>query len=112
MTVQNPEFVTAVTELVKDSKIEITLFDCVNEMQQTETYTYTEHAKGTSVIGAGQNKQVYEVDGTIPKSEVKKSNSISTNPIPHITYVKTWFCEQTVEYEKMIQDLLLRNQQF
>ena len=100
MTVQNPEFVTAVTELVKDSKIEITLFDCVNEMQQTETYTYTEHAKGTSVIGAGQNKQVYEVDGTIPKSEVKKSNSISTNPIPHITYVKTWFCEQTVEYEK------------
>ena len=98
MTVQNPEFVSAVTELVKDSRIEITLFDTVSETKQKETYSYTEHVKGTSVIKVGQREEIHEIDSNYPRKKEEKSESSSTYPVPGITYVKTWFCEQTVEY--------------
>lgn len=98
MIVQNPEFVSAVTELVKDSKINITLFDNVNEITEKETYSYTENEKGTIVVTLQGRDVIHQVDTSYSQTKETTTKTSMTNPIPQITYVKTWFCEQTVEY--------------
>ena len=99
MVVQNPEFVSAVTELVKNSRIEITLFDSINEITETETYSYIQHEKGSRTTTVQGSEVVIPIDNSSEKKQQTTTHTTTTNPIPQITYVKTWFCEQTVEYE-------------
>ena len=86
MTVQNPEFVSAVTELVKDSEIDITLFNNENKQTITATLDCVKH----TIINGQETTEDSTVTEKIIESEVKT--------IPQITYVKTWFCEQTMKY--------------
>ena len=88
MITQNPEFVDAVTELVKDSEIHITLMENVitETIQTKRTYTKnTKYADGTETTRE-------------PVQEQSTTTSQRTEIFPAITYVKTWFCEQTIEY--------------
>lgn len=103
MISQNPEFVSALVDLIKDSRIEITIMDTVTTNEFTETYTYTPVKKwveevrisDTEVerVPRGPEKQPEE-------KEITKTTTISTTPNFNITYVKTWFCEQSITYNK------------
>lgn len=86
---ENPEFVSAVTDLVKRSKINITLMD-------TETTTVQE-------VTTSSIKHVKTPDGEVttePVKNVSKTTTIVTVPTVKVTYAQTWFCEQTIEYNK------------
>ena len=104
MISQNPEFVSAVVDLIKDSRIEITIMDNVSTYETMEryTYTYNEKYKKTVVVGSGQTQREEEISGEIHKNitEVTKETTVTTTPSAHITYVKTWFCEQKISYNK------------
>lgn len=94
MITKNPEFVSAAVDLVKDSRIEITVLDTTNKSVETEVYTYTRNTKG-SVSSGGIIVDAGDVEN-------KKKTTITTVesviPSVKVTYVKTWFCEQNVEY--------------
>ena len=104
MISQNPEFVSALVDLIKDSRIEITIMDNVSTYVSTETYNYTLNTKsevtGTDV-NTGQPYSYY-VTNSSNQTEITKTTTISTNPSANINYVKTWFCEQTISYGKNI----------
>ena len=95
MISQNPEFVSAVVDLIQDSRIEITIMDNVSTNISAQTYKYTlnqiEYTEETST----SRKKI-----STPKAETTKTTTISKTPSANITYVKTWFCEQTIEYSK------------
>ena len=104
MISQNPEFVLALVDLIKDSRIEITIMDNVSTYENMEryTYTYNEKYKKTVVVGSGQTQREEEISGEIHKNitEITKETTVTTTPSAHITYVKTWFCEQKISYNK------------
>lgn len=103
ITTGNPEFVSALTDLIKYGRIEITVMDNVTNDKTTTVTEYTEHTKKRV------KESVSREDGS-PVYGVKESSNEKTNtkveivktvtPNPQITYVKTWFCEQTIEYKK------------
>ncbi len=112
MVSQNPEFVSEVTDLIKGSKIDLTIFDTKTISEEEENYTYTTHIKGSRIIHNVPTGE-YDIDG-IPITEdvvepINESNNeeentttIVTTVIPtlKVTYVKTWFCEQSITYKK------------
>lgn len=101
MISQNPEFVSALVDLIKDSRIEITVMDNVSTYVDLQTYKYDLHTK-TKHTGEHQN-QTYTYYTTSTQSdvtEVTKETTITTTPSVNITYVKTWFCEQKISYSK------------
>lgn len=114
MISQNPEFVSAVTDLIKDSRIEITIMDNVSTYVSTEQYDYTLHTRERVVRTPNQDSQAqgpstfeptyvsYE-DSEQDVTEITRTTTISTNPSANITYVKTWFCEQSVSYNRTTQ---------
>ena len=108
MISKNPEFVSAVVDLIKDSRIEITVMDKITTNEVLEEYKYTPMRKWTdykTVTGSTPaqttvQKIVHnEKDGN-DVTEVTKTTTISTNPTFNITRVKTWFSEQNIEYNK------------
>lgn len=104
MISQNPEFVSALVDLIKDSRIEITIMDNVSTHEDLETYTYilNDRYKTIETTGSGQTLQEEEVIKETHQNiiEVTKKTTITATPSAHITYVKTWFCEQKISYNK------------
>lgn len=114
---QNPEFVSAVVDLVKQSDIRLTVLDTNSENVETETYTYTENTKtkkkveSTSYDAWDTEKQYPHTSYTLEEetnSETKTetTETITTSVIPtvQVTYAKTWFCEQTITYNKKAEN--------
>lgn len=85
---QNPEFASAVADLVKQSDIKITFIDKKSTNVTTDVHTYTLNTK----------------EGSETKSEDKtdtiETTIISTMANPVVSYAKTWFSEQTIGYTK------------
>ena len=102
MISQNPEFVSAVVDLIKDSRIEIMVMDNISIYQEIKTSEYTQHKKWTETVtvGAGDTKHDEERPRYSEKdvTEVEKITKTTVSPSPQITYVKTWFCEQGISY--------------
>lgn len=102
MISQNPEFVSAVTDLIKDSRIELTIMDSVSENVQTYTYEYTQHTRTKHEYTDSEgNTHSYYSESSSDKAEATRTTTITTTPSAYITYVKTWFCEQEIKYKKV-----------
>lgn len=98
----NPEFTSALADIIMDSRIEITLLDNVSTNVKTQTYNYKEHTRVETEDDtyAGGTATIYrEVVEDV--SEVKQTTTVMYNPTPKVTYVKTWFCEQKITYNKV-----------
>jgi len=117
MISQNPEFVSAVTDLVKNSDIRLTVLDTNSKSVNTETYTYIENTKTktkveTTSYDAWDTQQQYpytvttleENTSSEEKTEVVETTTTSVIPTIKVTYAKTWFCEQTITYNKKQED--------
>lgn len=98
MITQNPEFVSAVTDLVKNSEIRLTVLDTKTYTIESETYTYTENIRKKILNEDGT--YTYEEPVTETKTDLIKTTTDSRTPIARVTYAKTWFCEQTITYNK------------
>ena len=115
MITQNPEFVSKVTDLVKDSEIRLVVFDAENYMETTETYTYTENTKTKEKLEDDEETNINEIDinsinttaedddykeetTAVTKTTVTKIKTRRIAPSIKVAYAKTWFCEQTIEY--------------
>lgn len=113
MISENPEFAKAVTDLVRQSEIRITLMDSESTNITKETSTYTENTKTRKRV-RHVTYEAWDTDKKYPqvtytyeedtkketKTETTETTITSTNPVVAITYVKTWFCEQTITYNK------------
>ncbi len=106
LTSQNPEFVSAVADLIRDSRIEITIMDNVSTNVREETYTYTPMRKWEETV-APETNSIDEEPQTVlrreagePVTEITRTTTVTTTPSFKPTYVKTWFCEQTINYIK------------
>ena len=102
MISQNPEFVSALTDLIKDTKIDITIMDNITTTITTETFKCIVHSKvkdiemtedGVETSGKYNYSQRVETD-------ITKTTVIEKQPAFNPTYVKTWFCEQSISYAK------------
>jgi len=90
LVAQNPEFVSAVTDLIKNSEIRITLLDTTSETVDTQTEQYTINTENMA------NRTISSRQVT----SVKQTTTKSRNPTAKITYARTWFSEQTITYNK------------
>lgn len=111
MVSQNPEFAAAAAKLVDDSEIRLTLLDNVSTKEVVETYSYVTHKKGTKYVpnintgvgyNRGPNQGTYEPveDNPTPGSSTTTTTTTTVTTSMAVTYVKTWFCEQKIVYEK------------
>lgn len=94
---QNPEFVSAVADLIIDSRIEITVMDNTKTNVKTETYTYHDH----HYSAVNRDSRPAETDSSYNYDKITKITRTTTtekSPSVKINYVKTWFCEQSVSY--------------
>ncbi len=101
MVSQNPEFVSAVTDMVKNSRIELTIMDTETVNVEEEKYSFTRNTKTTT-----ERKHQGTVTGTSttkgePRNMLKTTKTTTTTVIPtvKITYAKTWFSEQRITYK-------------
>lgn len=110
MVSQNPEFVSAVVDLIKDSRIEITLMDNVSETVSVETYTYGEHtrSKYTYEDSAGNEYTGHRIEFA-NKTEVTRTTTKIHTPTAKVTYAKTWFSEQKIIYNKVVKEPIVLN---
>lgn len=110
---QNPEFVSAVVDLVKQSDIRITIMDTESTTTEKETYTYTKNVKTTTKVTTitfddWDVDHQYPIFGSrletkyeeVPVTEITETIITSVNPTAKVTSVKTWFCEQSITYNK------------
>lgn len=107
MVSQNPEFVSAVTEIVKNNtKIDITLLDTVTKIVEVETYTCTNNSKGVSTSGPDENGEIERTPwrSSSNAKTVTTTTTTSTVPVPKVTYAKTWFSEQRVTYNRDLKE--------
>lgn len=97
MISQNPEFVSAVADMAKLSKINITIMYDVRTVTTITTEKYTENTK--KVV---ENNKKYEkkVD---TKAKENTTKTVTTTKIPKlaVTYVKSWYGEQSMTYNKV-----------
>lgn len=108
MVSQNPEFVSAVTDLVKGSKIDLTIFDTTTTTIEDTTYTYTVNTKGSKVSYEStgeviEGEYVKEKVVTPINNKSERNHNVTTTittvvPTLKVTYAKTWFCEQEITY--------------
>lgn len=98
----NPEFVSALVDLIKDSRIHITIMDNVTKNVETKTYKYTKHTRRRySRTDEQGNKHHYYGNTKSAETETTTTTVINTNPTAKITYVRTWFCEQKITYRRV-----------
>ena len=101
MVSQNPEFVSAVTDLIKDSRIEITIIDKINTDVSVETYNYTLYTRREyHYTYQGESHTGHETTHE-DKTEYTRTTTESYIPSVKVTYAKTWYSEQTIEYERI-----------
>ena len=104
---QNAEFLSAVTDLVKNSEIRLTVIDTDTTSEDTEAYTYTKNVhkiwkkwvEGNAYLGSEGH---FELQDDVTKDNFKETTTTTiTSKVPtvKVTYVKTWFCEQNINYE-------------
>ena len=100
MVSQNPEFVSAVTEMVKNnSRIEITILDTVNTDVEIEVYTRVNNRKWvTKVEKQGEVRREKHSDSKLVTTTTTTTTT-NTMPVAKVTYAKTWFSEQRVPYK-------------
>lgn len=105
MVSQNPEFVSAVTEIIKNNtKIDITILDTVTTTVEVETYTCKNWSKGVNEVEKqGSTRKVPYRNSTDEKT-VTTTTTTSTVPVPKVTYAKTWFSEQRVTYNRELKE--------
>lgn len=116
MVSENPEFVRAVTELIKqNTKIDITVLDKVTTTVNTEVDGQTRNQKSTSEPSKKQGVEINK-GKTSKTSSKEKTETIttitSTDPMLKVTYAKTWFSEQRVTYNLTQQDPYKNSQRF
>ena len=111
---QNPEFVAALTDLIKDTKIDITIMDNILVNANAKYYIYTLNDKRLSetpvtTIESPMPDQQY-VYSSYDTSELDRSTIIEVIPTFKPTYIQTWFSEQTIEYNSQYdsQDTIRR----
>ena len=98
---QNPEFVSALVDLIKNSRIEITIMDNVSTNVNLEKYTYDLNQKvKKTTISNGKTIEYYDINVTKGCTSITKTTTITTTPSIKITKVKTWFGEQQTNYTK------------
>lgn len=101
MISQNPEFVSAVVDLIKDTRIEITIMDDVNKYESIQTHKYDLGTRTKHEIKKQGQTNIYYTDSIQNDvTEIIKETTIETNPQININYVKTWFYEQKNSYSK------------
>ena len=110
MVSQNPEFVSAVTDLIKDSRIEITIMDSVSTNVNTETYTYVEYTRSEYDYEDEDGTQHTGYETTSEnKIEITRTTTVTYSPVVKVTYAKTWFSEQTIEYNRVTREPVIVN---
>lgn len=98
---QNPNFVSAVADLTKNSRIEITMMENYRTSTTSTIENYVENIKTYKISTKDLNAKLETELEEIAHSEITNSSTSTSITIsPVITYVKTWFAEQTIEYEK------------
>ena len=116
MVSENPEFVRAVTELIKqNTKIDITVLDKVTTTVNTEVDGQTWNQKSTSKPTKKQGVEIKKGETTKTSREEKTetiTTATSTDPMLKVTYAKTWFSEQRVTYNLTQQDPYKNSQRF
>ena len=121
MVTQNPEFVSAVTDLVKQSDIRLTVLYSEGTYVNSEKYTYVENTKTRrkkenlneiediniiedlneiNEIANSNQDEFEEVITSITKEEIIETTTKVMSPTIQVTYAKTWFSEQTITYNK------------
>lgn len=112
MISQNPEFVSAVTDLVKDSKIDITIFDTETTNIEEVINIATQNQKKarlekTAKIGK-DGKPIWEIKVKEEEPEIiadiTTTETVTTSASLNVTYAKTWFCEQIIKYNLQTSD--------
>ncbi len=101
MVSQNPEFVSAVVDLIKDSRIEITILDNTSTYVKTETYNYVVNTKTENQYWyEGEKYTWYTTSSSGENTSIVTTTTTTSYASMKITYVKTWFCEQSVTCSK------------
>lgn len=104
MITQNPEFASAVADLIKDSDIRITIMDKVTTRVTNEERNYIVNTKAIEPKASSylEGEVTYEEKKGKPveKTDITNTTVISTTPVPAVNYAKTWFSEQTIQYNK------------
>lgn len=102
MVSENPEFVSAVTDLVKNSEIRLVVMDKKTTTSAIETHSRITHTK---TLTEGENGADDEITtSSNSSSNVVETINKTTTPIVNVTYVKTWFCEQSITYNKKTEE--------
>lgn len=105
MVSQNPEFVSAVTDMVKNSRIELTIMDTKTVNVEEEKYSFTRNTKTThETKRQGVVINTYTTSRSRGVEQTTTTTTTTVVPTPKITYTKTWFSEQRITYKIANQD--------
>lgn len=105
MVSQNPEFVSAVTDMVKNSRIELTIMDTKTVNVEEEKYSFTRNTKTThETKRQGVLINTYTTSRSRGVEQTTTTTTTTVVPTPKITYAKTWFSEQRITYKIANQD--------
>lgn len=105
MVSQNPEFVSAVTDMVKNSRIELTIMDTKTVNVEEEKYSFTRNTKTThETKRQGVVINTYTTSRSRGVEQTITTTTTTVVPTPKITYAKTWFSEQRITYKIANQD--------
>lgn len=105
MVSQNPEFVSAVTDMVKNSRIELTIMDTKTVNVEEEKYSFTRKTKTThETKRQGVVIKTYTTSRSRGVEQTTTTTTTTVVPTPKITYAKTWFSEQRITYKIANQD--------
>lgn len=105
MVSQNPEFVSAVTDMVKNSRIELTIMDTKTVNVEEEKYSFTRNTKTThETKRQGVVINTYTTSRSRGVEQTTTTTTTTVVPTPKITYAKTWFSEQRITYKIANQD--------
>ncbi len=112
LIVQNPEFLAALTDIIKnDTEIYLTLMYDKTTVITTETIDYDlqkknieiieEKDKETQQVISREEKITYEIIGS--GQDVTITTVITQTPSVKVTYAKTWIIEHTIIYDKTVK---------
>ena len=105
MVSQNPEFVSAVTDMVKNSRIELTIMDTKTVNVEEEKYSFTRNTKTThETKRQGVVINTYTTSRSRGVEQTTTTTTTTVVPTPKVTYAKTWFSEQRITYKIANQD--------
>lgn len=105
MVSQNPEFVSAVTDMVKNSRIELTIMDTKTVNVEEEKYSFTRNTKTThETKRQGVVINTYTTSRSRGVEQTTTTTTTTVVPTPKITYAKTWVSEQRITYKIANQD--------